>query len=106
MTNPNLPYRMVAVAPNATFTRNVQNAPTPAQIATFAEIRSAHFVVRYYPSKKGWMVTDVRQRREINLRQGRTVWDTRSLVRHPKVFPSEDAAVMWAMHHTGTEVVQ
>jgi len=106
MANPNIPYRMVAIAQDKVFSRNVQNAPTPAQIATFADLRHAQFVTRFYPTKGGWLVTDVRKRRRQAFFSGKTVWDVRSLHRFDKVFPSEDAAVMWAMHQTGTQITQ
>jgi hypothetical protein len=108
MANPNLPYRMVAIAQDKVFSRNMQNAPTPAQIATFAEIMRAQFVTRFYPTKGGWLVTDVRKRCKTFNRfgNGKTVWDVRSLHRFDRVFPSENAAVMWAMIQTGTQITQ
>ncbi len=105
MPNSYQPYRMIGVSPGRTVERPKATAPTPAQMATFADVNKVDFVVRYYPSKKAWMANDMRKRRKMNLRSGRVVWDSRSVLRHDRKFPNEDAAVVWAMTQLGVAPV-
>lgn len=100
------PYKLIGVAPSRTTSTQHRNAPTNHQMAAYADRNGLHFVIRYYPTRKGWMVLDVRNRRRMDLHNRKSVWVSKSLARHPRVFPSEDAAVMWAMHQTGIEITQ
>lgn len=95
---------MIAVAAGRTHLVSCTNAPTANHIGRLADTKNADFVVRYYPSKKAWMVTDARERRKFMLSGGRrVVWDAKSMPRLDRLFPHEDAAVMWAMMQCGVQ---
>lgn len=97
MARADQPYRVLAVAPNRAVERVSQKAPTTDWMVSFGDNYSAAFVVRYYPTYKAWRVLDIRKRRKRTLFTGKSVWDSRSASLLPKLLPTEDAAVMWAM---------
>jgi hypothetical protein len=61
---------------------------------------SCAFVIRYFPSRQGWRILDIRQA------VGRTVPGKRyaiwnGQVRGQKYYPTPDAAIMIAIHKLG-----
>lgn len=70
-------------------------APTSIHMARWAAGKKVQIVIRYYPSRKGWAIHDVRgARRIMSLR--RDTWT--GVKRHERYFPNEDAAIMYALH--------
>lgn len=101
-----LHYKIVGVAPNRVVEGAApRGAPSDFYLCAWGKRRSADFVIRYFPSKKGWAALDIRHAvRSQALNQLTAFWFGQR--RHQAYFPTEDAAVMWAMHHCGTEVAQ
>lgn len=100
MVNPAASYRVIGVAVNRVVETTMQGAPGPHRLCAWAKARYLDLVVRYYPSKRGWMVSDLRKAVRCGL-VGHSPWDSRSIKRFDRVFPNEDSAVMFAMHKTG-----
>lgn len=100
MVNPAASYRVIGVAANRIVETTMQGAPGPSRFCAWAKKLRLDLVVRYYPSKRGWMVSDVRKARKATL-VAREIWLSRSIKRFDRVFPNEDSAVMWAMIQTG-----
>jgi len=92
-------YTITAIGPNRTFACKVAGAPNDSRIANFAEAKHCPLATRYFPSKKGWVLFDLRTAVKVNMGvRGRNVAVWKGIKRHPKLFTTEDAAVMWAMH--------
>lgn len=83
-------------------TRKFRGAPSDARIAQYFRATLAvgkyDLAVRYYPSKKGWMITDLRRATcdRYTAKNSGPFWQ--GMVRYPKVYPSEEAAIMKAIH--------
>lgn len=95
------PYRIVGVASGYCREWTCTKAPSDALLCTYGRRTNVDFMIRYFPSKKGWVVLDIRK--ALPLGAGSHQWWS-GQVRWEKVFPSEDAAVMVAMHQTGTTI--
>lgn len=78
--------------------RGFDKAPQTHQMITWGRRVRAWFVVRYYPSRKGWMATDIREvfEREM-LVHGRKLKVWAGEKRGKRVYPTEDAAIMHLM---------
>lgn len=78
-------------------------APTNNQLCAWAHRNKLAFVVRYYPSKKGWRALDTRVLKRVYLRQRRYPAKV-NVLRAPKealgsfVAPNVDAALMALTH--------
>ena len=72
------------------------NAPNNTQIGKFAAKNRCAFVMRYYPSRKGWMISDTRTMVEIRVNGGRSM--TYKFLRGHIVYPSREAAEMVLLH--------
>lgn len=75
-----------------------RGAPSEARLAaTFRSgLNQYDLAVRYYPSRKGWLIIDMRYAFATEGASGIPYWtNTR---RSPKVYPSESAAVMKAIY--------
>jgi hypothetical protein len=101
MGNPAAEYTVVGIYPGGTKEHKMLGAPNVGRLCDFAATRKCGFVTRFYPSKKGWRVLDVRNAARVQVPSGRTFWQGE--VHHTRVFPTVDAAVMWAMHQYGTQ---
>lgn len=83
----------------ASMTRTFRGAPSDTKVAAYFRGKTTPFdlAVRYYPSRKGWMIIDMRHAVLVTTPTGDgPFW--RGLDRHPKVYPSEEAAIMKAIH--------
>lgn len=78
----------------------VSKAPRTEWMLERGKRYGALFVIRYWPSKKGWRVLDMRKAQSFQFGStGHTEWMGH---RHLKtIFPSEDAAVMAAITLSG-----
>ena len=72
------------------------SAPTDAKLCDTGTRLKAQFAVRYFPSRKGWLVLDLRRARRVQTASHRNFW--RGQERLQQVCPTEDAAVMLAYH--------
>ena len=80
--------------------RTFKSAPSEAVLArTFrgrGRDQDYDLAIRYYPSRKGWMIVDLRNAYKKQLVSGREYWTgTR---RSPKAYPNEAAAIMKAIY--------
>lgn len=96
-------YKIIAIGPGHTIERTRQGAPNDSWIVGWAMLKKKQFVTRYYPSRKGWLVIDCRRAIEVTA-AGRY----KHIVGHnrinDRVFPHENAAVMFAMSLLGYQV--
>lgn len=100
-------YKIIGIAPGRTIEGWMDGAPSDARLCQWGKFyrREVQFVIRYFPSMNGWAVLDIRNALQVVLRaKGISIWKGQK--RHSVYFPNEDAAVMWAMHQTGTEIAQ
>ena len=72
------------------------SAPTAEKLCDIGARLKAQFAVRYFPSRKGWMVLDIRRARRVNTAGRYDFWVNYEWLQ--KVCPTEDAAVMLAYH--------
>lgn len=99
-------YKVVGVgrSPEGVVTRerNFSGAPTDNRLATWAQATEKcvklEFVTRYFPSKKGWLVLDLRHvSAHLRLPMGRfALWG--NISRYRRTLPTEDAAIMLMLH--------
>lgn len=105
-TNPkgavNGAYKIVLVrVPNAVKVYRSAKAPDTDRMLERAKQNRSLFVIRYWPSRKGWRVLDARKAQCFDMPNGRggfyPKWSGHRYLN--AVFPSEDAAVMaaWAL---------
>lgn len=95
-------YKIIAVRPHGTFEKKTRGAPTESSIIAWARNRNAPFVIRYYPSRKGWRILDLRKVVEgVMSRGNRSIAIYKGQLRGTKYYETEDAAVMVAMHMIG-----
>lgn len=76
--------------------RSKKGAPSDTWLCATGARLKAQFAIRYFPSRKGWMVLDLRRARKVQTVSRRNFW--RGQERLQKVCPTEDAAVMLAYH--------
>ncbi len=95
-------YRVTAIrAGGGTITREFKGAPSEIKMFPWAvATHNAAFVVRYYPTKKGWIIHDFRRANPIVKSDGigRNYPELVGVVRSKKTYATEDAAVMVAIH--------
>lgn len=74
-------------------------APSESVLAAYGRGRTGRWdlAIRYYPSRKGWMIIDLRNAHKKPLMSGHRGYWTGTR-RSPKAYPNEDAAVMKAMY--------
>lgn len=76
--------------------RSKKGAPSDAWICETGARLKAQFAARYFPSRRGWIVFDLRKARKIRTASRYDLW-----VGHDRlqtVCPNEDAAAMLAYH--------
>ncbi len=79
------------------YLRGADTAPPEATIIKWAVNLKAAFVTRYYPSKKGWLIIDVRRAR-FSQHPGASFGTWLDVVRSQTPLPSREAATMIAIH--------
>lgn len=90
-------YKMIGVTRGGggVIERTVTGAPSESKLVGWAAEKGCGAAIRYYPSKRGWGLYDVR--RALPVMMGRAkVW--RNFQRSTRYWPTEDAAVMAAVH--------
>lgn len=95
-------YQIVIILPGGgTKLRGWGSAPTDSMIIKWAVNLKGVAVTRYFPSKKGWVLIDVRAAVYGGPSGvgGHGFWSGHK--RLERVFPSQEAAVMYAMHCFG-----
>lgn len=93
-------YRCLFVIPGAQVRRIArEGAPDDRWLCDKAIRYQAAFAIRYRPTLKGWVVLDTRNAVHIvHAPHGRNYKVYDGHVRINRVFPTEDAAVMYALH--------
>lgn len=71
-------------------------APADGVLVHRAKANAALFAVRYFPSRRGWRVIDVRNAMALPLQAGQQRVQWINAIWLDQTFPSEDAAVMRA----------
>lgn len=80
--------------------RSTHGAPSEQRQCRLAERYSAAFVIRYWPSKKGWQILDTRKMHcvgSFTAKNGAIIPKFVGHQRSPKIYPNEHAAVMHAL---------
>jgi hypothetical protein len=93
-------YKVLGVSSKRVVERTRSGAPQERWLISWGKSHHVDFVIRYLPSKKGWRVLDIRAALEVGPAGGLRFYTGQR--RHPRYWPSEDAAVMFAMAQTGT----
>lgn len=93
-------YKIVAIGAGRTIERKRTGAPNDAWMVQWAMLKKMQFVTRYWPSRKGWMVIDCRKAIKVGWRGNFTQIVGHSRM-NDRVFPHENAAVMFAMSLLG-----
>lgn len=89
-------YRIIGVVtPTRIIERERIGAPSQTWMCSWGTERMVRFVVRYYPSRKGWRVIDIRNARCARVGSNK-VWV--GVTSPGKVYPTEASAVMFAIH--------
>lgn len=97
-------YRVVAICRHGVFDQLYKRgAPPENWLCAFGKSKGAAFVARYFPSKKGWRLLDIRGAVAVTINGKQRVNVYRGQVRGTKYYPTEDAAVMVAMHKLGCQ---
>lgn len=96
-TRPTGSYRVVFVRRGGTQKFwHTAKAPKTEWMLERGKNNAALFAIRYWPSKKGWRVLDMRDAQSFIVPMAlHTKWTGHRFVE--KIFPSEDAAVMYAI---------
>ena len=95
-------YELHFVRQGGVVSGHTLGAPNDAYLCRRGKTAHAAFAIRYFPSKKGWVVLDIRQAVEVSLiAQNHPIKTFRGHVRLPKLYPTADAAIMVAMHKLG-----
>lgn len=92
-----LDYTITIIGPGWTKCRTCLGAPSDVQMSGFALCHGASMATRYFPSRKGWLLYDLRTARTT---AGGGTGNWRKLVGHTRLkrtYPTEEAAVMHAM---------
>ncbi len=95
------PYKVIGITSSKRIVETTRNgAPTESFMCEWGKGRRAEFVIRYFPSRKGWRILDLRTASSWQMPGvRRPAW--RGQKRDPKFYPTEDAAVMVALHRLG-----
>lgn len=79
------------------FKREHKGAPGNDILGKWGASLKAQCVVRYYPSKKGWFVVDLRSARQFSSMAGTMAGHWTGLIRGERNFPSQEAAEMYVL---------
>ena len=74
-----------------------RGSPSESFLCSWGKARGCAFVIRYWPSLKGWRILDIRK--AVESRRGSphnySIWNGQT--RGTRLYPNEDAAVMHAL---------
>lgn len=102
-----MPYKIIGIGLNRVVeSRSYPKAPSDALVIGWAHRRKLDFAARYFPSRKGWMLFDLRKAQPIQKYGGAgrvfDVWVGQE--RLMRVYATEDGAVMHAMAILGGQI--
>lgn len=104
MPNPKLAaYKVIGVTAHRTEEIMHKGAPTEQWMVRWGKRRRVAAVIRFYPSRKGWRVLDIRNAIEIEFKGKGRFWKGQG--HSTRYYPNEDAAVMAAMHYIAAQPV-
>ena len=82
--------------PRGETSRFRSGAPSDAMICELGARYKSEFATRYFPSRKGWIVFDLRKARKVRTSGHRDFWT--GCCRLRTVCPNKEAAIMLAYH--------
>ncbi len=102
MVNPATKYHIIGVKGTEVRTGVHEGAPSESWLCAWGMRRQVDFVIRYFPSRKGWRVLDIRDVISVmpSPHSARMFYTGQ---RHSKFYGTEDAAVMVAIHMGGQQ---
>lgn len=91
-------YHVVGIcAGGGTIEGKMRGAPTEDSLCAWGKQRRCLAVIRYFPSRRGWRILDIRSALPVLTRNSRVpFW--RGQRRGERYYPTLDAAVMVALH--------
>lgn len=97
MVNPGATYKVLAIRKGGRVTtRAFKGKPSESAMFAWAKEHGCSFVSRYYPSRKGWRLIDLREAQNFNVPgQKYSIW--KGFVRGDRYYPTEDGAIMHAI---------
>lgn len=98
MANPAAPYRIIGLRGQHIVEGKRRGSPAESWLCHWGKERRCDFVIRYFPSRKGWRVLDIREATCTSINMGRRVDVWRGQKRGQRYWPNADAAVMAALH--------
>lgn len=104
MGNPAAQYKIIGVGPARVIERKKNGAPAEGWLCEFGKKNSVPMVIRYYPSRKGWRILDLRRAQCFGV-NGRAFNIWKGQVRGQRYWPTEDAAIAVAMHVLGYQPI-
>lgn len=94
-------YKIFGVRLSGVVEGTVRGAPPDSRLCAWGQPRGCGFVVRYMPSRKGWVILDIRNATSVPVQGSITAWyGQHKLLR---TYPNEDAAIMHAMTILGQQ---
>lgn len=95
-------YKLIGVRGDHVVEGKTEGSPSEAKLCNWGRQRGRFFVIRYFPSRRGWRILDIRKAIAVTMRiNGRPVPVWRGQVRGTKYYATEEAAVMVAIHKQG-----
>lgn len=94
-------YEVIGVARGGTVIEHKLGklgAPPENWLCAWGKAKGCAFVIRYFPSKKGWRVLDIRNATGRQAAGGRGFQMWQGQVRGTRYWPNKDAAIMYAIH--------
>jgi hypothetical protein len=97
VTNPAADYEIIYLTAHGMIHKKHSGAPSEQWLISTGKRSRAQFVIRYFPSRKGWRILDVRNVSEHAFTGSRRLtWSGQ--VRGDRYWPNKDAAIMYALH--------
>lgn len=100
MANPAADYKVIGVAQGRVIEERRPGAPTEGWLVGWGRRGGCAFVIRYFPSRRGWRILDIRNVQFFAASNRHSSWYT-GQQRGERYYPNEDAAVMVAMAMLG-----
>lgn len=94
MVNKFTRYELVGIVGSRTVHGSRSGAPSDGEMTVWGKVKRVDIVTRYYPTKKGWLLLDIRKAMQVGSHNKR-FWVGQQ--RGERVYPSMDAAIMHAI---------
>lgn len=92
-------YRIIGVMPGGRVVEGRRTgAPQESWTLEWAKRKQAAMVIRYFPSRKGWRILDVRQAQSFAMGGSRMAVKWTGHVRGQRYYPTPESAIMVAIH--------